>query len=226
MGRYKKVAFVVSDGVPYIALVFLLALLITLSARFFADTALVIIAVVAWLLALEVTYFFRDPERYPPQGSGLVVSPADGKVIDIRTVEEEKVIKGTCIRISIFMNIFDVHVNRAPLAGEITYLHYNPGKFISAFNEKASLDNEQVALGICGETGGKRTPIMVKLIAGLIARRIVLWKDMGQTLKQGERMSLIKFGSRVEIFLPPNATISVRVGDRVKAGETVMASLG
>ena len=129
-------------------------------------------------------------------------------------MKEMTFVKGHSTRVSIFMNIFDVHVNRAPLAGTVRYYHYNPGKYISAFKEKASLDNEQVALGICGQNGDKELNVLVKLIAGLIARRIVVWKGVSSEVSQGERISLIKFGSRVDVYVPPSVEIKVRVGDR------------
>ena len=138
-------------------------------------------------------------------------------------MKEDVFLKQECIRISIFMNIFSVHVNRAPISGNITYYHYNPGKFISAFKEKASLDNEQVVIGIRGEMEGKgEVKILTKLIAGLIARRIVLWKQKGDSVIKGERMSMIKFGSRVDLYLPLEVTLQIKEGEWVKAGETII----
>ena len=138
---------------------------------------------------------------------------------------EDVFVKQECIRVSIFMNIFSVHVNRAPISGAIEYYHYNPGKFISAFKEKASLDNEQVLIGIRGEMEGKgkgEVKILTKLIAGLIARRIVLWKQKGDSVIKGERMSMIKFGSRVDLYLPSEVTLQIKEGEWIKAGETII----
>lgn len=226
VGGYRKILFFCSDGMPYILIALGLALVMSAVAFYNPRGVWIVVAGLVWILAFEVIGFFRDPERSVPQEPGIVTAPADGRVIDVSHLEEEKVfLKQPCTRVSIFMNVFNVHVNRAPMTGTIRYLRYNPGKFISAFKEKASLDNEQVLLGITGEQHGKEVPILVKLIAGLIARRIVLWRDLGQQLKQGERMSMIKFGSRVDVFLPASAGMRVRVGDRVKAGETVLAVL-
>jgi phosphatidylserine decarboxylase len=182
-----------------------------------------ILAFVVWLLFIEVCYFFRDPERKIFQAPNVIVSPADGKIIAIKTMKENIFLKQECIRISIFMIIFSVHVNRAPISGTIKYYHYNPGKFISAFKEKASLDNEQVLIGIRGEMEGKgEVKILTKLIAGLIARRIVLWKQKSDSVIKGERMSMIKFGSRVDLYLPLEVTLQIKEGEWVKAGETII----
>ena len=223
IGMYKKVLFFCSEGLPYIAVGLVLAITVTVIAFWKPHWALIMLAVVAWLTALEIGYFFRDPERIPPSEAGAIIAPADGKIIDIRLVKEEAFIQENCTRVSIFMNVFNVHVNRAPIAGTLSYIHYNPGKFISAFKEKASLDNEQVSIGFTGQDNGKEDKVLVKLIAGLIARRIVVWRDKGEELSRGERMSLIKFGSRVDVFLPVGTEIFVKLGDHVKAGETIIA---
>ena len=138
-------------------------------------------------------------------------------------MKETEFLKSESIKVSIFMNVFNVHVNRAPISGRIEYYHYNPGKFISAFKDKASLDNEQVSIGIHWEEDGKK--VLLKLIAGLIARRIVLWKRVGDELRKGERISIIKFGSRVELYLPLNVELKVNKGDWVRAGETIIGIL-
>ena len=154
--------------------------------------------------------------------TNVIVSPADGKIIAIKSMKEDIFLKQECIRISIFMNIFSVHVNRAPISGAIEYYHYNSGKFISAFKEKASLDNEQVVIGIRGETEGREFKVLAKLIAGLIARRIVVWKKNGDPVSKGERMSMIKFGSRVDLYLPLGVELKIKEGEWVKAGETIV----
>ncbi len=177
-----------------------------------------IIAGVFALLTLFIVYFFRDPERDIPDQSDAVLSPADGKVISIREVDDRNLLNSKGICISIFLSIFNVHINRFPCSGKIIKRAYNPGMFISAFREKASLLNEQNSILI--ENGGIK--VIVKQIAGLIARRIVCWVKEGDSLRPGERFGLIRFGSRVDIILPLDTTICVSVGDKVKGGETIV----
>jgi phosphatidylserine decarboxylase len=178
-------------------------------------------ALVLLLLALWVAYFFRDPERVGERGPSLVVSPADGKLIMITEVDEPGFIKGRAIRLSIFMNVFNVHVNRYPVDGAVKYVHYNKGKFFNAAAEKSSLENEQMSVGI--DTGRYR--ILVRQIAGLIARRIVTYSKLDEKVKQGERMGIIRFGSRVDVFIPPGSTIKAKLGDATVAGVTILAEL-
>ena len=217
---HKKILFFCSEGLPYI--VCFLTLFLALSVYAFKRPAWVVLALVVGLLFFEVCYFFRDPEREISPAPNVIVSPADGKIISISTMKEDMFLKQECIRVSIFMNIFSVHVNRAPISGDIEDYHYNPGKFISAFKEKASLDNEQVAIGIRGEMEGKEFKVLAKLIAGLIARRIVVWKQKGDSVIKGERMSMIKFGSRVDLYLPLGVELKTKEGEWVKAGETII----
>jgi len=172
-------------------------------------------------LTLFVLFFFRDPDRTVPQGKGIVVSPADGRVIVIKDIYEPDYLKQNVKQISIFLSVFNVHVNRAPLGGAIDLVQYNPGKFHVASVDKASLDNEQTAMVI---TNGKHK-VLVKQIAGLIARRIVCYAKTGDTLTAGERYGLIRFGSRVDIFLPRDAELAVSVGDRVKGARDVIGVL-
>jgi phosphatidylserine decarboxylase len=178
-------------------------------------------AFVLLLLALWVAYFFRDPERTGDRGPSLVVSPADGKLIMITEVDEPSFVKGRAIRLSIFMNVFNVHVNRYPVDGVVKYIHYNKGKFFNAAAEKSSLENEQMSVGI--ETGRHR--VLVRQIAGLIARRIVTYSKLGESVKQGDRMGIIRFGSRVDVFLPLGSTIRAKLGDATTAGVTILAVL-
>ena len=178
-------------------------------------------AFVLLLLALWVAYFFRDPERTGERGARLVVSPADGKLIMITEVDEPSFIGGRAIRLSIFMNVFNVHVNRYPVDGVIKYVHYNKGKFFNAAAEKSSLENEQMSVGI--ETGRHR--VLVRQIAGLIARRIVTYSKLGETVKQGDRMGIIRFGSRVDVFLPVGSTVRAKLGDATTAGVTILGDL-
>jgi phosphatidylserine decarboxylase len=183
--------------------------------------ALWLLAVVVTLIALSVAYFFRDPERTGERGSSLAVAPADGRLIMMTEVDEPAFIQGRAIRLSIFMNVFNVHVNRYPIDGVVRYVHYNTGRFINAAAEKSSLENEQMSVGI--ESASRR--ILVRQIAGLIARRIVTYSKVGETVHQGDRMGIIRFGSRVDLFLPPDARILAKVGDLTTAGTTVLAEL-
>lgn len=190
-------------------------------------------AFVLLLLALWVAYFFRDPERVGERGPTLIVAPADGKLIMITEVDEPSFVHGRAIRLSIFMNVFNVHVNRYPVDGVVKYVHYNKGKFINAAAEKSSLENEQMSVGL--ETipvDSARTPrvgttqkLLVRQIAGLIARRIVTYSKVGEQVKQGDRMGIIRFGSRVDLFLPIGSTIRGKLGDMTTAGVTVLGEL-
>jgi len=182
---------------------------------------LFIIANVFAFLTLFIAYFFRDPARDIPDQSDAVLSPADGKVIKITEVDDNSLLNSKGICISIFLSIFNVHINRFPCSGRIVKRTYNPGIFLSAFKEKASLLNEQNSILI--ENGSIR--VIVKQIAGLIARRIVCWVKEGDSLGPGERFGLIRFGSRVDIILPLDTAICVRVGDKVKGGETILGRI-
>lgn len=178
-------------------------------------------AVLLVIVAIWVAYFFRDPERTGERGENLVIAPADGRVVQIVTVDESSFLKEPAIQVSIFMNVFNVHVNRYPVSGVVRYVQYNPGKFLNAANEKASLENEQSSVGI--ESGSNR--ILVRQIAGLIARRIVTYSRDGQRVTQGDRMGIIRFGSRVDVFVPATARIRVKVGDATYAGVSVIGEL-
>ena len=169
---------------------------------------------------LFVTWFFRDPERRIPNEPNVIVSPADGKVTEIMT-EKEPINGELCKRITIFLSVFNVHVNRMPIGGTIEDIRYNPGKFLAAFNPKASMDNEQNIILI---NNGK-VNVLVKQIAGLIARRIVCWPKKGDYYESGQRYGLIRFGSRVDILLPENTKLSVACGDRVRGGKSVIGYL-
>jgi phosphatidylserine decarboxylase len=180
-----------------------------------------LLAFLLTVIALWVAYFFRDPERTGARGDQLVIAPADGKVVLDTIVEEPAFMEGPSRRISIFMNVFNVHVNRYPVTGTVGYLHYNPGKFLNAAAEKSSLENEQMSVGI--ET--TRGRVLVRQIAGLIARRIVTYSKQGEHVDQGQRMGLIRFGSRVDVFLPVNATVRVKIDDLTVAGTSVIAEM-
>jgi phosphatidylserine decarboxylase len=177
------------------------------------------------ILTLWCAYFFRDPERMTPEREGLVISPADGRVsliVDVVPPPELDLQRVPMTRISVFMNVFDVHVNRAPVAGNIVKLAYVPGLFLNADLDKASEDNERQALTL-EMKDGKR--IGVVQIAGLVARRIVKFVEQGENLGVGQRFGLIRFGSRVDVYLPLGTAPQVIVGQRAIAGETVLADL-
>jgi phosphatidylserine decarboxylase len=174
------------------------------------------------ILTAWVAYFFRDPPRVTPVREGLVVSPADGTVTQIAHAlppAELGLPAAPLLRVSIFMNVFDCHVNRYPVSGTVAYRHYNPGRFGHAAAEKSSLDNEQSSVGVAS-AGGK---VLIRQIAGLIARRIVTDHEVGTSVRQGQRLGMIRFGSRVDVFLPVGTKALVRTGDTTRAGVTVVA---
>jgi phosphatidylserine decarboxylase len=175
-------------------------------------------AVPFYILAAFCLNFFRDPDRTAPSGP-VAVSPADGKVVSIRQDDAGG------HRVSIFLNVFDVHVNRTPIAGKLTCVTYKKGEFLVASKEDASTANEQNVMSVQGMVGGRATKVVFSQIAGLIARRIICYKRPGDILSAGERVGLIKFGSRVDVFLGPEWTVAVRVGERVAAGSSVIARI-
>jgi phosphatidylserine decarboxylase len=178
-------------------------------------------AAICAVLALFVAFFFRDPDRAIPPGPGLVVSPADGRIVRIAPAGEPNPLGPGAVQLSIFLSIFDVHVNRAPIAGRIARVDYRPGEFLPAFDDKASLRNEQNSV-LVEDLSGR---VAFTQIAGLIARRIVFRKRVGDAVARGERVGLIKFGSRVDVFLPVDARLGVAHGQRVTGGVSVLAEL-
>ncbi|HEY1789479.1 MAG TPA: phosphatidylserine decarboxylase [Verrucomicrobiae bacterium] len=180
--------------------------------------------IVLWILfALFTFYFFRDPSPMTPTGANLVISPAHGKVDVIDTVAENEFMGGECKRISIFLSVIDVHVQQAPITGRVAFFKHTPGQFLSATRNDCAQFNENVLVGIDSfEPQGEK--IGLRLIAGLIARRIVPWISQNDPIQRGDRISLIQFGSRVEVYLPVRAKIKVPLGQRVVGGETVLAS--
>jgi phosphatidylserine decarboxylase len=180
-----------------------------------------LLAFVLTLLALWVAYFFRDPERTGERGDLLVIAPADGRIVQIADVDEPSYMNGKATRISIFMNVFNVHVNRYPVTGTVKYVHYNPGKFLNAAADKASLENEQSTVGI----QAPKHKVLVRQIAGLIARRIVTYSKVGDSASQGDRFGIIRFGSRVDVFVPVGSPVRVKLDQLTSAGVTVLADL-
>jgi phosphatidylserine decarboxylase len=203
------------EGYPFIVF----SLVITIFIAFLGIGWLAILFV---FITFFIVWFFRNPERSFQEEEKVLISPADGKIIKIENVEVNGTISGRFKKISIFMNVFNVHVNRAPYSGKIEAINYHEGKFFSANLDKASLDNERNEIMIRSEDG--RSIWMVQ-IAGLIARRIVCWVNVGTTIKKGERFGLIRFGSRVDVYLPEDSQISVKLRDNVKAGQTVLGYL-
>jgi phosphatidylserine decarboxylase len=171
------------------------------------------------IVAAFMAFFFRDPQREPPKDPRLVVAPADGRVTRVRQIEEVNQQAATLV--SIFLSPLDVHINRAPIAGEITNIAYTRGKFLMATDEKASLVNEQNALTIQGE----KITVVCKQIAGILARRIICWKHAGERVSLGERFGLIKFSSRTDILLPPQVEVLVHEGARVRGGVTIIGRI-
>jgi phosphatidylserine decarboxylase len=212
---------VAREGVPFILIAVALAGGSFALALLRRSWPLWLLALVFTVLALWVAYFFRDPERSGERGARLVIAPADGRVVQISDVDEPDFVRGRTTRISIFMNVFNVHVNRYPVSGTVRYLHYNPGKFLNASSEKSSLENEQMSVGI--ETDGYR--VLVRQIAGLIARRIVTYSKNGDIVRQGDRYGLIRFGSRVDVFMPAGSLIRVNTGAGTLSGVTVLGEL-
>ncbi len=179
--------------------------------------------VVAGLVVGFTLYFFRDPERTPPQeAEALLLAPADGKVVEIAEEEEPRYLKGPARRVSIFLSPLNVHVNRAPASGVIEYERYVPGDYLVAWHPKASEKNERSELGLKHPSG---TKVLFKQIAGAVARRIVYHLEEGDTVEAGARFGLVKFGSRMDVLVPPHVRISAEVGDHVRAGETVLGRL-
>ncbi len=177
----------------------------------------------AAVLVLAVT-FFRDPERTPPDDAAAVVSPADGRVVDIEEVREDDFIGADAVRVGVFMSLFNVHVNRAPLDGTVVFRDYRPGRFLNAMASEASRQNECSLIGLERPDG---TRVLVKQIAGLIARRIVTDCEVGSEVRRGERVGMVKFGSRLEVYVPASAgfELGVAVGDAVRAGSSALGRL-
>jgi phosphatidylserine decarboxylase len=210
------------EGLPFMTIGFVAALVAIAATVYFRSWPLWLLAVVVTILALWCAYFFRDPDRTGPRGPNLVIAPADGKVLMITEVDEPRFSHGRATRISIFMNVFNVHVNRYPVSGRVDFVWYNPGKFLNAASEKSSLDNEQMSVGVTTPSGVK---ILTRQIAGLIARRIVTYSKVGDAAEQGQRFGIIRFGSRVDVFVPPSARVNVRLGEVTASGTTVLAEL-
>ncbi|MDX1776512.1 MAG: phosphatidylserine decarboxylase family protein [Desulfobulbales bacterium] len=200
------------EGYPFIAFIAFVSLVFALLEYEF-------VSLIALLLTGFVCYFFRDPERITPAADDAVVSPADGKVILVEKIFDDRFVNEHVYKVSIFMSVFEVHVNRLPFTGTVEKIQYTAGSFYAANTDQGSLSNEHCALIL---TTAKDLRYAVVQVAGLVARRIVCWAEKGDTVESGSRFGLIRFGSRVDIYLPQKVQLEVRSGQRVRAGETII----
>ena len=201
-----------------ICIAIILILLLTTNFHFIAC----FFSFLALLWAIETIWFFRDPGRVAQKHSGTIIAPADGKVVIIQEVEETEYLKKRVLQVSIFMSIFDVHVNWYPLGGAVSYYKYHPGKYLVAWHPKSSEENERSTIVVKSDTG---VEVLFRQIAGLIAKRIVTYAENDKTFDQGDQCGFIKFGSRIDLFLPLGSEIFVKKGDKVTGCKTIIANL-
>ena len=209
-----KKPFIIEDGYPFIAVPFFLAVLAAYFVNFY-------VAVVPLDLSAYFMYFFRNPHRTIPSDETLLVSPADGTVVSVEPAHEDLYLGQDCCKIVIFLSIFDAHVNRTPLSGVIKFQQYTCGRFRPAYKDGVGYENERYALGI--DNG--RTRLLITLVAGVLARRVVSWVTLGDVLEHGQLYGMIKFGSCIEIYVQDNVEISVKKGDRVRGGESIIGRI-
>lgn len=205
---------IIKDGYPLILSMLCIAILLAIFDHYY-------IAIIPFVLALFFANFFRNPKRHIPEDTSLILSPADGKIMDIADVYEDVYLHRPCKKITIFLSIFDVHANRAPIEGKITYRQYTCGGFLPAYKDEVGFENERHT--ICIEND--RTEVLVTQIAGLLARRIVSWTDLDSYLERGQLYGMIKFGSCTEIYMDPNVELMVTKGQHVTAGDTALGRL-
>jgi phosphatidylserine decarboxylase len=205
-------SIIAREGWPFVSLLLIISLSFLLRGGFMIPSA------VSFGLALFTFYFFRNPEREIDADENSVVAPADGKVIKVEEVREDELLKDDVVLISIFMSLFNVHINRVPVSGTVIRLKYHPGKFVSANLDKASTSNERCSMLI--KTRSKKI-VMVVQIAGLVARRIVSYPRLGNNIEKGKRYGLIRFGSRLDVYMPKDSEIVAKVGQKIKAGEVL-----
>jgi phosphatidylserine decarboxylase len=198
--------------------IFFAVVLLGAVGSFFGQSWLVVLAALLFLFCVN---FFRDPERAVPTGDDVVVAAADGVVDAIIEIEETEVLKTRCRRVSIFLSVFDVHVNKAPITGKVTYIQHHPGLFLDARDPACSEKNEALTWAF----EGAKATLVVRLLTGAIARRIVPWSKVGDSVPKGYRFGMIRFGSRTEVYLPLDAEVTVKIGDKVKGAETIIAKL-
>ena len=204
------------EGLPFVGAGLVLTGLCWFAAKYY-PAALLGVGLFG-VLSLFMIFFFRDPSRTSPAGDDLVLAAADGKVVSIEQIEHDENLKGPATQISTFLSPFDVHINRIPLSGVVDFVKYQRGRFHAAFVAAASTENEQSIIGI--RRGS--TLIVVKQIVGVLARRIVCYLSAGDAIRSGEKFGLIRFGSRVDLIVPPRTELRVKIGDRVTAGETII----
>ncbi len=206
---------VAREGYPFI-------IFIAFATFIFALLKYDLIALITLFLTGFTFYFFRDPERISPDDEDVVVAPADGKIILVEKIFDDRFVNEHVYKVSIFMSIFDVHVNRVPFAGEVEKIQYSPGSFYAANTDQGGLANENCGVIL---TTKKDFKYAVVQIAGLLARRIVCWVEKGDVIDRGKRFGMIRFGSRVDLYLPQNMQLEIRSGQKVRAGETVIGYL-
>ena len=209
-----KKPFIIEDGYPFIAVPFFLAVIAAYFVNFY-------VAVVPLVLSAYFMYFFRNPHRTIQSDETLLVSPADGTVVSVEPAHEDLYLGQDCCKIVIFLSIFDAHVNRTPLSGVIKFQQYTCGRFRPAYKDGVGYENERYALGI--DNG--RTRLLITLVAGVLARRVVSWVTLGDVLEHGQLYGMIKFGSCIEIYVQDNVEISVKKGDRVRGGESIIGRI-
>lgn len=212
--KEERLPFMAKEGIPFLFASLILVVLAYLVKPF--------LAIPFVLFFLFVAYFFRDPKRVPPADEQLLISPADGKVVQVEEVNDARFYEGPARKVAIFMSPMDVHVNRAPIDGMVEKVEYKPGKFMMAWEDKASDANERNAVFFLANAGFKITFVQ---IAGFLARRIICDVKRGNVLKKGQRFGIIRFGSRVDIYLPLDLEVQVKVGDRVKVGTSIIAQI-
>lgn len=205
---------IVKEGYPFIVSMLILAVI----TYFVTD---IYIAVVPFLLALYFAYFFRNPTRKTEIDPSVLYSPADGTVMGVTEVFDDEYLQEEAYKVTIFLSVFNVHVNRSPLAGEIQYQRYTVGNYLPAFNKNAAFENERFAIGL----NNGRMRVLVIQIAGILARRIVNWVNLGADLEQGECYGMIKFGSCTELIVPKNVEILCKKGDKVEGGKTILGRI-
>ncbi len=209
---------VAREGLPFILPAWFATALAVIIFVLFHPVAMLVAAILLFIIAAFVTYFFRDPNREPPSGDEFILSPGDGRVIVIEDIDDGQ---GNKVKlVSIFLSVFNVHVNRIPVSGKVTGVDYRPGKFLKAFERAAVTENERTEITIESSGGVVR----FAQVAGIIARRIVCRLRGGETVSRGERFGLIRFGSRIDLFLGTNVSINVKIGDHVKGGESIIGS--
>jgi phosphatidylserine decarboxylase len=223
-GKARKAAF----KMILVTLILLVALFAAGLLALMIGSAILVgwwfLAAIWAVFAIFVLYFFRDPTPRVPMGKNLVISPAHGKVDIVDTTTETRFMGGECQRISIFLSVLDVHVQNAPVSGKVAHFKYTEGQFMNAMKTECAACNENVLIGFeCSEPA--ETKVGIRLIAGVLARRIVPWIEIGDDVARGERISLIQFGSRCDVYLPRSAQIKIKIGDRVVGGETILATL-